>query len=177
MKINGGDMTLDDRGVAALFMIHAREIRRHIASKLACPEDVEDLVQEVFLRAIRSPAGREIAHPRAYLYRIANSAVSDHFRRRSRQRMPPSDVEPIDEESELADASPTPEEFAICDQTWDRLRAAIDGLPKKARQAIILRKLEDLSCLEVAESMGISIRTLEKHLARGLSNLRSSVGA
>ena len=168
-------MTLDNRGVAALFTSYAAEVRRHIANRLACDEDVEDLLQEVFLRAVRSPVGGEIAHPRAYLYRIASNTISDHFRRQIRRRMPPSDAARIDEESELANPGPTPEESAICDQTWDRLCAAIDGLPRKAKRAIVLRKLEDLTCIEVAESMGISIRTLEKHLARGLRNLRASV--
>jgi RNA polymerase sigma factor (sigma-70 family) len=174
---NWDEVTLDNRGVSALFMSYAPEVRRHIANRLTCNEDVEDLVQEVFLRAMRSPAGREIAHPRAYLYRIASNAISDYFRRQLRRRMPPSGVARIDEERELANPCPTPEESAICDQTWERLRAAIDCLPRKAKRAIILRKLEDLSCIEVAESMGISIRTLEKHLARGLRNLRASIDA
>ena len=84
-------------------------------------------------------------------------------------------MQPINDETPTANSMPTPEELAICEQTWDSLCVAIDRLPVKARQAIILSKIEDLPCAEVAHSMGISVRTVEKHVARGLSSLRASV--
>jgi RNA polymerase sigma factor (sigma-70 family) len=165
-----------EAGLAGLFLDYGSELRRHVANRLGCDEDVEDLVQDVFLKAHRALTSRSITHPRAYLHGIADSAVADHFRRRQRRCAPPRDMSSIDDEAEIPHTSPTPEELAIGEQTWEGLRVAMDRLPRQAKQAVMLRKLEQLSCSEVALSMGISVRTVEKHLARGLSDLRASVG-
>jgi RNA polymerase sigma factor (sigma-70 family) len=167
-------MTLHDHGLSTLFVVYGEELRRHIAKKLGCAEDIEDLVQEVFLRAHRALSKRRIEQPRAYLHQIATSVIADHFRRRSTRGSPPSDITAIDDDADLSSNMPTPEDFAICEQTWSSLIEAIECLPPQARRAIVLHKLEEQSCSEVARSMGISIRTVEKHLARGMTNLRAT---
>jgi RNA polymerase sigma factor (sigma-70 family) len=168
-------MKLHAHGLSTLFVIYGDELRRHVAKKLGCAEDIEDLVQEVFLRAHRALSKRRIEQPRAYLHRIASSAIADHFRRGSRRGSPPLDITAIDDDSDLLSNMPTPEDFAICEQTWSSLIEAIECLPPQARRAIVQHKLEEQSRLEVARSMGISIRTLEKHLARGMTNLRATL--
>jgi len=162
-------------GLTTLFSLYAGEVRGRIAAKLGCGEDVDDLSQEVFLRAHRAMSCRIIEHPRAYLHQIANSVVTDHFRRGQRRCAPPSGVYPLDEQSQIGYGDATPEEQAIGEETWETLSTALGGLPPRAREAILLRTMENMSYLEVADHMGISVRTVEKHIARGLSNLRACV--
>ena len=160
--------------VSALYLRYGNEIRRHIAGKLSCREDVDDLSQEVFLRAHRILASQAINQPRAYLHQIASSVLTDHFRRGLRRSAPPPRTETLDEDLEIASGEPTPEEIAIGDDTLMAIESALARLPAKAREAVLLRAMEDLSCIEVASRMGISVRTVEKHLARGMANLRAS---
>ena len=167
-------MTLHDYGLSTLFVVYGEELRRHVAKKLSCAEDIEDLLQEVFLRAHRALSQRRIEQPRAYLHRIAGSAIADHFRRESRRGSPPLDTDAIDDAGDLSSSMPTPQDFAICDETWSSLIDAIECLPPQARRSIVKHKLEERSCLEVARSMGISIRTVEKHLACGMTGLRAA---
>lgn len=161
--------------VLGLYQRYGNEIRSQIAGKLSCREDVEDLSQEVFLRAHRILRSQVINQPRAYLHRIASSVVTDHFRQRLRRSAPPLVMEPWDEDLEIAAREPTPEEIAIGDETLRALEVAVESLPAKARQAVVLRMTEDLSYIEVAQRMGISVKTVEKHLARAMADLRASV--
>jgi RNA polymerase sigma-70 factor (ECF subfamily) len=158
-----------------MFSMYGTEVRRRIAMRLPCREDVDDLAQEVFLRAHRALEVRPIDYPRAYLYQITNSVVSDHFRRSQRRCAPPHEVQSVDEESQGLQSGPTPEEILVGEQTLAKLSAALSSLPSRARQAIVLRMFEEMTYSEVAQSMGISIRTVEKHIARGMMNLRASV--
>ena len=168
-------MTQTQIAVSALYLRYGNEIQSHIAGKLSCKEDVDDLSQEVFLRVHRILASRVINHPRAYLHQIASSVVTDHFRRRLRRSAPPQVMEQLDEDVEIAAGEPTPEEIVIGHDTLRVLEAAIAGLPTKTREAVLLRAMDDLSYNEVARRMGISVKTVEKHLARGMANLRASV--
>lgn len=161
--------------VSTLYSSHVREIRAHISRKLSSQQDVDDLVQEVFLRTHRAALFDNLVRPRAYLYRVTGSVVADYFRRRRRQVSSAPDAEFVDEGEGTFLAGPTPEEIVIGEQTWEILCAGIARLPSKVKQAILLRKFEDLSYQDVADTMGISIRTVEKHLARALADLRQAV--
>lgn len=168
-------MAKAQHAISGLYTRYRHEIRNHIAAKLSCREDIDDLSQEVFLRAHRALETQTVDHPRAYLHRIACSVITDHFRRGQRRSAPSPDMTAVSDDSEIAAWGPTPEESAIGDETVEAVEAAIARLPAKARQAIVLRVTEELSYLEVAHRMGISVKTAEKHLARGMANLRASV--
>lgn len=156
---------------------YAGELRAYITWKLPRSHDVEDLVQEVFLRACRAFKVGKVDHPKAYMYQVANSVICDYYRKAKRQCAPSQDIEEFNESHTVNHEAPTPEELAIGEETWQTLCTSIDRLPNKVRQAIMLRRFDDLSYREVAKSMGISVRTVEKHLARALNDLRDDVGA
>jgi RNA polymerase sigma factor (sigma-70 family) len=161
--------------LSTLYVSHAREVRAHISRKLKSQQDVDDLVQEVFLRAHRAVLMADnVVRPRAYLHQVAGSVVADYFRKRQRRCAVPQEAEESIDENSVRDEA-TPEEIAIGDETWHIVCASIARLPLKVRQAISLRAFEELSYREVAEAMGISVRTVEKHLARALADLREAV--
>ncbi len=163
--------------LTSCYFEYAGELRAYITWKLPRSQDIEDLVQEVFLRACRAFRLEKVDHPRAYMYQVANSVICDHYRKSKRQCAPYQDIEEFDDSHTVTHSAPTPEEFAIGEETWQALCTSIDRLPNKVRQAITLRRFDHLSYREVAQSMGISVRTVEKHLARALNDLRDDVEA
>jgi RNA polymerase sigma factor (sigma-70 family) len=57
------------------------------------------------------------------------------------------------------------------------LGAALRGLPRRQREVVSLRYLADISEADVAQSLGISLNSVKKHTARGMTALRSRLGA
>ena len=102
-------------------------------------------------------------HREAWVLRVAVNAAIDQGRRNRRRR-------------ELTESAPLPvsTDEGVVDQVWvaDKLRR----LPRRQREAIVLRYLADLPERDVAEAMGISVGSVKVHVHRGLRALGASMG-
>jgi RNA polymerase sigma factor (sigma-70 family) len=132
-------------------------------------EDVDDLVQEAYMRVFAMPAGQAVDSPRALLFRVARNLAVD----RARQRLTHAtddvaDFEPLNVSSEEAE----PDEQVDLRRRFESFCAAVDSLPPLCRQVFVLRKVYQLSHEEIAEVMGLSRSTIEKHVAKGLLRCR-----
>jgi len=156
-------------------------------------QDAEDLVQETYLKAVRSLGRyREDAPCRAWLFRILTNAYIDRYRRARRE---PAAVE-LDEggatglyDHALDDALSDPLRLAGDDPERDDLdaflsrsmsdevKAAIDGLPDPFRELVVLRDLEGFSYSECAEMLAIPVGTVMSRLHRGRRLLRQALAA
>lgn len=142
------------------------QLRRHalrIASGNA--QDAEDLVHDAFLRILGTSGWRAIDNPAAFAVRILQNLGIDSIRRRK--------IVAIDAFADLhslniADDLPGPEESASRQNDQRLLSQAIAALPAQCRRVMTMRKVEDLSHKEISSRLGISVSTVEKHLARGL---------
>lgn len=130
----------------------------------------EDIAQEAFLQAYRSLASfRGEATFSTWLTRIAVNKAIDYCRR---QRSQPK-LEPIP--ATQASCEPGPElELMAKENAW-QLREQIQGLPAIYRRAIMQYYFLDLSYREIAESEGISIKTVESRLYRARTILRENI--
>jgi RNA polymerase sigma-70 factor (ECF subfamily) len=142
--------------------------RRHIASavrSLVRPADVEDILQEAFLRCYESNDGSTVTHPQSYLYRTAINLAINHSAR-AENRVTTS-LEALDSAIQL------PGELDVETQLISRERLAlycgiVSELPSQCRRAFILKKVYGLSQREIAKFLGISENTVEKHIAKGI---------
>ena len=130
--------------------------------------DARDLVQEVYVHVC--DAAREgLPHTaRSFVFATARNLLIDKFRN---QAVVP--LEAVGDVEVLATPSdqPGPDRSVIARDELRRLQAALDKLPPRCRQAVLLRQLEGLSRREVAARMGISEETVKEYLARGLFTL------
>jgi RNA polymerase sigma-70 factor (ECF subfamily) len=134
------------------------------------PADAEDVVQEACLRAVRFIGGYREGDARAWLLRIVrNSAYS--FLEKNR----PSELsEEFDETLHVPEGAELSGVEADLGRAADNemLKAALEALPVRFREALILRELESLSYKEISEVMQIPIGTVMSSLARGRERLR-----
>jgi len=135
-------------------------------------QDAEDLAQEAYLRAFRFFGGFRGGDARAWLLKI----VRNSFYTWLQQNRAQTSTTVFDEEIH-GDAGSTPDPATLLLQKGDRqlIRRALEELPPKFREILVLRELEGLSYREIAEVAGVPIGTVMSSLARGRGRLRQSV--
>ncbi|MBW3612835.1 MAG: sigma-70 family RNA polymerase sigma factor [Chloroflexi bacterium] len=133
---------------------HAVGIYRFIYARVGNHPDAEDLTARVFLRAVEQlDTGRPPAQIAAWLYRVAQNAIADHWRAFYRLPLVGADhVGPGWEPVAPGDRPPTDEP----DRAADRVRRLLGRLPPTYRRVLELRFLERRSVAETARAMGIS---------------------
>lgn len=144
---------------------HRPKIRRYLLGKFCRQIDVDDVLQETFLRLWRSASIRPVRQPRAMLYVIARNTALNHLRRRSRNLV--VDVT-ADCATSVADDAPGVPEQLHRKHRLEQLDRALASLPPRAREVIKMRRIEGLRCRQIAELLGISERTVEAHIANAL---------
>jgi RNA polymerase sigma-70 factor (ECF subfamily) len=126
-------------------------------------------MQETWLRAAQTRPVAPIANSRAYLYRVADHVAADHLRQdRMRARLVTDEAIP----DTLCDPAPDPEQVAATRQELALLEAAIRDLPAKCRAVFLLYRGRGFSMREIAATMGISEKTVEKHIAKAMVHCR-----
>lgn len=127
--------------------------------------DVDDVLQETYRRILEVRKRKPIQSPRGLLFAIARNAATDLFRKRNGSRT--ISVAEIDG-LHVIDNADDPKETVSRTDEIEMLNEAIRALPKRCRQILILRKLENLSHKEIAERLNISVHTIESQLTKGL---------
>lgn len=145
---------------------HESALRSYLHAAFPTVRDVDDVVQESYLRLVRARAAHPIQSARAFLFGIARRLAVDVIRkhRRTTAHEVVVDLEGLavaDATRDAAEESMAHEEFAL-------LAEAIHSLPARCREIMILRKLERLSHREIAERLGIAVPTVEVQLFRGI---------
>lgn len=169
-----GAMVVDHGG----FDRHLGEIRpelmRYIRSRVNNEADAADLVQETCSRAVRYRNDPHLGDLRSMLFRIANNLVVDFYRSNSRHHAD-SHVG-LEEAGELT-ASDRPQlEQVAATQTLAILKQTIIELPPKCRLVFMLSRFDGLQNQAIAEKLDISIKMVEKHIARAMLACRAAAG-
>jgi RNA polymerase sigma-70 factor (ECF subfamily) len=152
-------------------MQHWQETRerlhRYFRSRISDPDLVEDLLQEVLLKAFAKKGQvRDDERLTAWINRIANHVLIDHYRQKGRLQPEAEFGEHLpDSESNPPETDRT-REFSAC------LLPMIQGMPEPYREALLLTELGGLSQKELAERLGISYSGAKSRVQRGREKLR-----
>jgi RNA polymerase sigma-70 factor (ECF subfamily) len=152
------------RYIADVFADHHRALRGFLSRLLRNDDDVADTVQDVFLRIAQIPdPSRLDLNPRAYLFRAAERLVIDRSRRDAFRRTGAHDV--LDDQ-ELPHDGPSVENQVHWRLAMHRIeRRLVDAGPRVA-QVVELSCLQDLTHPEIAEQLGVTVRTIERCMQR-----------
>ncbi len=138
-------------------------------------EDAEDLIQEAFVRLYEYCRGTEVQNKEGFLAQtVSNLAVDQHRRLRSASLAIES-VEEIDQRVALVDLSPGPERILSAQQRLDQITRILSAVSEKTCE-IFLAQRAGYSYEEIAADLGISERTVRKHIARAMLLLLRSDG-
>lgn len=130
--------------------------------------ELEDICQDAFVKVYEAAQQERPKSVKPFVFTVARNALIDRARH---ARIIPIEAAIDPEALDIASDEPSPERAAIARDELKRLQAALDRLPKRCREAVMLRKIEGLSMREIAERMGISIKTVDAHLVQGAAAL------
>jgi RNA polymerase sigma-70 factor (ECF subfamily) len=158
----------------AAYMARRANLIRFFAARTSSPAAAEDLVQELYLKLAARPGAIEAENPTALLYRIALNLLRDRARGERRAAARDADWRGAHHASmageDVVDEAPA-DEVTASRQRLRQLVEAVAELPPQMRRAFTLHKLDGLSHAETARAMGLSVKSVEKHISAALSRL------
>ena len=144
---------------------HEPALRAFLSRRFASLPDHDDLVQETYARLLRVSDPQRLVHARAFLFTTARNVAIDHFRRSHR-----TPVEPMEETDEIAllDEQPGAAEAVDRAQRHEAMLAALETLPERCREVMLLRYVDGFSAQEIAAHLGLAAATVRVHLMKGV---------
>lgn len=170
----------DDRCLDLLVKRYRRPIVQYIFKRIKNHAVAEELTQNVFLRLYRA---RETYEPTAkftsWIFRIANHLALNWVRdnRREMGVLSLSAGLERDPERPIANQEPTAEQALLRQARLDEVRQAIEALPRRQRDAVILQRYRELEYTQIAERLQCSTQTVKALIFRAHHTLRERLAA
>jgi len=140
-----------------------QQLSRYISRRLGNADDVQDILQEVFVRVLRNEAAlSEARAPLAWLYTVTRSVIIDHFRKSGREFAVP--FEPPETDADMPDP-----EFERC------IGPLLGNLPDKYRKALQFTDMDGGQQTEFAQISGQNLSTVKSQVQRGRKMLKDAI--
>ena len=146
--------------VGALYVGHHGWLRNWLNRRLGDAHHAADLTHDTFVQLLARDEPMAVKEPRAFLTVIAQRVLANHWRRR---QIECAYLEALAAQPEPLE--PSPEERAIVLEALMALDKMLDGLPAVTKRAFLMTQLDDMTHGDVAQSLGISISTVKRHIA------------
>jgi len=137
------------------------------ARKRVGSHEAEDVVRDAFLKLLQEGRATDCSHPKAYLFRVASNTAVDALRRQMTRARYLSG-EGAAQSGDVAEPAPMIESRIAVAQ----LESLLDELPPPCRNAFLCYWLDEMSQSEIARYLGVTVRTVERRLAKALEHLR-----
>ncbi|MBT9304371.1 MULTISPECIES: sigma-70 family RNA polymerase sigma factor [Pseudomonas] len=151
------------QAIDQLYSHHHGWLQSWLRRRLGNAADAADLAQDTFVRLLCSAPGEPLnfTTPRAYLATIANRLSINLYRRRSLEQAYLAVLAQTPE-----DLSPSLEHQALVLEALDEIDQVLALLPARTRQAFLMAQLEGYTQEEIASRLGLSVRSVQRYLAR-----------
>jgi RNA polymerase sigma factor (sigma-70 family) len=130
--------------------------------------DICDFRQEVYVRVYEAALKKIPDRPKQFVFATARNFLLDRVRQ---EQVIPIEAGADLEALEVAADTPSPDQIVMARDELRRLQAALDRLPPRCREAIVLGRIEGLSGRAIAERMGIAEGTVSEYLSNGICAL------
>ena len=159
------EVNTEQKSVEAVYTNIKSSLMRFAFRYLKKPNDIEDIVQEAFVRVINVKKNTEVKHLKSYLFQTVRNLSFKHIGKLEYKLS--NSVGDFADESVLLSTQSLEEQFESR-QRFELFCRAVRVLPVKCQRAYILRKVYGYSQKEIAQHMGISIKTVEAHLTKAI---------
>ena len=160
----------DQSAYQALMEKYRGALHRHIARMVRSKEEIDDLVQECFIKAFSALKSYSTDYAfSTWLYKIATNHTIDFLRKKKLQTLSidrPIQTKDGELEYELPDLTYRPDRHIVADQRRKLIQEAIDTLPPKYNRVIVMRHQQEKSYEEIALALDLPLGTVKAHIFR-----------
>jgi len=157
-----------DRWLCAEVLPHQQAFLALARRLTGNPEVARDIVQDVYAEVLTGDGWRKARDPKAYVLRIVYCRSVNWVHR---QKVVPMHQLPSYEGLAYSDLGPDAFERVSGREELQVVLEILDDLPKRCREVVTMRRIEELPPKEIARRLGINLTTVERHLARGVAML------
>jgi RNA polymerase sigma-70 factor (ECF subfamily) len=173
-----GSAVTADLDVSAALRDHARWLRAVVYSRVGDQDAVDDVMQEVALAAVRQAASLPIAERLGpWLYRVAVRQALLYRRKCGRRRKLAKNYVALRAPTEADERSPEPLQWLLAEERSSLLRAALERLPRRDKEILLLKYAENWNYREIAEHLGTTHSAVEARLHRARQRLRGELAS
>ncbi|GAC16463.1 RNA polymerase sigma factor [Aliiglaciecola lipolytica] len=147
--------------ISKVFIENNDFLKRFLMKYLKSEQAIEDIVQEVFIKAHSAELKKKIEYPKAFLFTIAKNLALNEIIKKSAQRTVYLEDCANEEHNHVGD---TLEQEIDAKRTVEIYCEAMADLPEKCRKVFLLRKMHGLKQQTIADELGISLSSVEKYL-------------
>ena len=159
-------MTAGEFDLTEIFQKTRKELHAFV-SRLVGAQEAEDILQNAWLKLYQRGSPETWREPRAFLFATVRNLSLDLLRHKRRwERVVDSKQEP----EEPICSQPGPESVVSGKLRLARIAEALEELPPICRDAFLLNRLHEYTHAEIADRLGISTRTVQRHIERALSH-------
>lgn len=147
-------------------------IRRHLRRFFADNQEIDDICQEAIARALEIARTQPVSNPEGFLFGVARNVMRETLDKKSRSLIDFIDGFIVDEHEATG---PSLEQELDEQRSMLRFANIVAKLPPQCQRVFVLRKIYGFSNQEVASRLGISVSTVEKHVAAGMKRCLDSL--
>ncbi len=157
-----GSESTDQSALGQLFNEYGDKLRSDLRRYPSPRDDIEDAIQDTFYRVLQGKHFEKLENPRAFLFKTARNILIDRYRKNRLETK-------LNDEQQLESGTDLKEEVLLeYSEMTIAYQKALSALPKKCRQVFLMRRYDGLANSEIASSLGISIRMVQKHMIKAL---------
>ncbi|WP_339722532.1 RNA polymerase sigma factor [uncultured Paraglaciecola sp.] len=155
--------------ISQIFIDNSDFLKRFLMKYLKSEQAIEDIVQEVYIKAHNAALSKEIEYPKAFLFTIAKNLALNELNKKSLQRTVYLEDSNSEEHEPIG---ATLEQQIDANKSVEIYCKAMADLPEKCRKVFLLRKIHGLKHQTIATELGISLSSVEKHLKTAMLSCR-----
>ena len=152
--------------------VAARDSVTKMLSRILPPKEIEDIIQETYVRVCQRQHEDEIQQPRSFIMKTARNLAIDHLKRAETRLADDTGEEWQFSPAEFDEPNGVFEQVASSEE-FGHFCEAIRMLPTTCRKVFVLKKVYGYTQKEIASKMNISENTVEKHISAGFKRCAS----
>lgn len=145
--------------------VHGELLCSWLKTRFPAIDDLEGIIQDAYLRVLDAHSKREIRQPKAFLFATARNLAYNHYNKYHLKVTDPlgdrDDFPLLDEGADITETISRNQELELVTE-------AIQSLPRRCQQVLTLRNVYGLSYKEIAAELGMALKTVEAHMAKGV---------
>ena len=158
----------DKRKLDEVF-VGCKTLIARVISRMVPPHEIEDIVQETYVRVCRFQSSNEVSNHRALMFQTAKNIAIDHLRRAENRLNIELDETSVEQMTSLLTEPGGLFDQVAADEEFAKFCQVVRELPKQCRRVFVLKKVYGHSQREIAQKLGLSESTVEKHVAKGMA--------